>query len=238
MPAGSGEYIYHVMRHTEDHHNGEHTEIRGTYATLKEANAAARVDLTKDHEVEEEDGMVSVTAECPEGEIMTVYVEKKAAPKLVATLRASKQGKTTAKNPPATVSPLKEVWIIVQTDYAHHTDEEGRSDVASSQAYEAVRDANFAARDALLDACGVEDEEELDGSGIEVEEENRNSTTKAYVGRATVYRDDVHEIKVEVTNLTVRRASGGTKRSSSSVEQRSAKKRKIEPEEVIDISSD
>ncbi|KAJ7664944.1 hypothetical protein B0H17DRAFT_1091287 [Mycena rosella] len=244
MPSGDSDaYIYHVMRHTDDYHNGgSETEIRGTYVTLKEANAAARVDLTKDwsmdffdtYEVEVEDGMVSVTAECPEGEVMNVYVERKAAPNLVGS-RAKGTKEKKAAEP---VRALKEVWIIMQTDYAHHTDEEGRSDIACSTAYESVREANKAAREVLCDACGVEDEDELEAE-VELEEQNRESATKGYVGYATVYEDDRHQIKVEVRKLAVKHAVAGTKRRSASGSDTTAKKkRKIEAEEVIDISSD
>ncbi|KAJ7292741.1 hypothetical protein C8J57DRAFT_1266934 [Mycena rebaudengoi] len=234
-----GAYLYHVMRHTNDQHNGgEHTEIRGTYTTLREANSAARVDLTKSwaldffesHEVEVEDGMVTVTGHCPEGEIMTVYIEKKPVP---AGSRAPMQAKAAPKKTAAASvrSDLKEVWIIIQTDFEHHTDEEGRSDVASEMAYESVQDANRAARYVLMDACGVEDDDEW--HDIELEEENLDSTSEAYVGRATVREDDRDSIEVVVKRLIVSRASTASKSSAKG----SNKKRRIE-EDVIDISSD
>lgn len=125
----------------------------------------------------------------------------------------------------------------MQTDFAHHIDEEGSSDIASGTAYESVRDANEAARYVLCDACGLEDEDELDD--IELEEKNRDSTTKGYVGVATIYQDDRHEVKVEVRKLAVQHSSTGTKRrAASGAEKSSKKKRKVESEEVIDISSD
>ncbi|KAJ7675853.1 hypothetical protein DFH06DRAFT_1170764 [Mycena polygramma] len=245
MPSTNTDaYIYHVMRHTDDRHNGgEDTEIRGSYATLKEANAAARVDLTKEwdlnffesHEVEvDSDGMVSVTAECPEGEIMSVFIEKKKVAQSVAKVV---QKKSTAQE--ADIPVLKEVWIITQTDYEHHTDEEGRSSIAVSTVYESLREANEAARYALLDACGIEDEDDDDTfAGIELTEENRDSATKAYIGDAVVFQDDRHAIKIEVEKLAVKYSDAGTKRRAASSSSKGSKKRKIEAEEIIDISSD
>ncbi|KAJ7110358.1 hypothetical protein C8R43DRAFT_165558 [Mycena crocata] len=239
MPSSSNDaYLYHVMRHTDESYGGGETEIRGTYMTLEEANAAARVDLTKEwdldffntYEVEEEEGMVSVTAECPEGETMSVYIDKKAAPNVVGS---SKEKKSARSKPPR---ELKEVWIIMQTDFEHHTDEEGRSDLASGSAYESLQDANQAAREALFEACGVEDDEEL--GSIELREENRDSTTKGYVGYATVFEDDRHEIKVDVRNLSVQHASDATRKRRASSSETTGKKRKIEAEDVIDITSD
>ncbi|KAJ7455921.1 hypothetical protein B0H11DRAFT_2066292 [Mycena galericulata] len=238
MPSSNNDaYIYHVMRHTDDGHNGGDTEIRGSYATLKEANAAARVDLTREwspsffdsHEIEVEDGMVSVTAECPEGEIMNVYIEKTEAP------GRSKEKKLAA--PKSQATSLKEVWIIVQTDFEHHTDEEGRSDIAVGTVYESLREANEAARYVLFETCGAEDDED-ELPGVELSEQNRGSTTKGYVGIATVFEDDRHEVKIEVRKLAVKYASAGTKRRAASGSGEGLKKRKIEEEEVIDVSSD
>jgi hypothetical protein len=81
--------VYHVTRETIDYHNDCHGDIQdtalvGTFFSRKEANQAARTDLLNDwdkdffesYEVEEEDGLVKVTAVCPEGEEMTVTVEE------------------------------------------------------------------------------------------------------------------------------------------------------------------
>ena len=81
--------VYYVTRETIDYHNDynggiQETDVVGTFFSRKEANQAARTDLLNDwdrdffesYEVEEEDGLVKVTAVCPEGEEMTVTVEE------------------------------------------------------------------------------------------------------------------------------------------------------------------
>jgi hypothetical protein len=81
--------VYHVTRETIDYHNDHNggiqdTAVVGTFFSRKEANQAARTDLLNDwnrdffesYEVDEEDGLVTVTAVCPEGEEMTVTVEE------------------------------------------------------------------------------------------------------------------------------------------------------------------
>src|SRR5271155_5739220 len=81
--------VYYVTRESIDYHNDRHgsiqdTDVVGTFFSRKEANQAARTDLLNDwnmdffesYEVEEEDGLVKVTAVCPEGEEMTVTVEE------------------------------------------------------------------------------------------------------------------------------------------------------------------
>lgn len=76
--------------HTADYRQGsENTDIRGTYLTLEDANAAARIDLLnewnldffKSHEVTTDDyGTIDVAATCPRGEMLHVFIEKKKAP--------------------------------------------------------------------------------------------------------------------------------------------------------------
>jgi hypothetical protein len=81
--------VYYVTRESIDYHNDRHgsiqdTAVVGTFFSRKEANQAARADLLNEwsmdffesYEVEEEDGLVKVTAVCPEGEEMTVTVEE------------------------------------------------------------------------------------------------------------------------------------------------------------------
>lgn len=81
---------YIVSRSTEDWHNAHGstaetmTEIRGFYPTLREANHAAKRDLLdgwgkdffEEYEWEADGGFISVTATCPEGEVMEVSVER------------------------------------------------------------------------------------------------------------------------------------------------------------------
>jgi len=81
--------VYYVTRETIDYHNDprgglQDTAVVGTFFSRKKANQAARADLLNDwnmdffesYETEEEDGLVTVTAICPEGEEMTVTVEE------------------------------------------------------------------------------------------------------------------------------------------------------------------
>jgi len=81
--------VYYVTRESIDYHNDRYgsiqdTAVVGTFFSRKEANQAARADLLNEwnmdffesYEVEEEDGLVTVTAVCPEGEEMTVTVEE------------------------------------------------------------------------------------------------------------------------------------------------------------------
>jgi hypothetical protein len=81
--------VYYVTRETIDYHNDftgglQDTAVVGTFFSREEANQAARKDLLNEwnmdffesYEVEEEDGLVKVTAICPEGEEMTVTVEE------------------------------------------------------------------------------------------------------------------------------------------------------------------
>ena len=67
--------VYHVTRETIDcYEDNKDTAVVGTFFSRKKANLAARTDLLNDwdmdffesYEVEEEDGLVKVTAVCPE----------------------------------------------------------------------------------------------------------------------------------------------------------------------------
>jgi hypothetical protein len=162
------------------------------------------LDFFEEYRETTKDGMVSVKAMCPEGEAMSVYIRKKEM-----------------KNPPAkslastnqTAQPST-VWIVLQTDYAHHTDEEGRSHVASSTAYDDLEDANAAARELLLEACGIEDSD--DEGGLELSEVNLGSTTEAYEAYAYLYQDDTDHIKMEVMKMNLHSSKKvGNKRPAS-----------------------
>ncbi|KAJ7606876.1 hypothetical protein FB45DRAFT_1040821 [Roridomyces roridus] len=123
-------------------------------------------------------------------------------------------------------SAPKDVWVIMQTDYDHHTDEEGRSHLASQVVFESLQEANKEARWALCETCGFEDEEEL--NHVERDEKNIGSSTEAYIGYAYVREDERDNVKVAVERMTFQRAVKPSKESK--------KKRKIQ--EVIEISSD
>ncbi|KAJ7603110.1 hypothetical protein FB45DRAFT_1094913 [Roridomyces roridus] len=82
-------YIYHVIRHTD---GVSDTEIPGTYTTSAEARAAAFADIVSkmgaapfpifDWKLTEDgDVLPFYKAECPEGRMIRVCVEKKAASK-------------------------------------------------------------------------------------------------------------------------------------------------------------
>src|SRR5271170_551820 len=81
--------MYIVTRETIDYHNDprgglQDKDIVGIFPSRNKANKAARADLLNEwnmdffesYEVDEEDGLVTVTAVCPEGEEMTVTVEE------------------------------------------------------------------------------------------------------------------------------------------------------------------
>ncbi|WWC67579.1 uncharacterized protein I206_101489 [Kwoniella pini CBS 10737] len=90
--------LYLVFRDEIDYHHDPSggmrlSEIRGSYWSYEAAKAAAKQDLLNDwkrnffdvyEEVEEgeETGLFQVNVECPEGEIMTVYVKKVDVPLL------------------------------------------------------------------------------------------------------------------------------------------------------------
>lgn len=162
----------------------------------------------------DEEGMVNIEATCPEGEVMRVFVEKKRAPpgKTPPPKAAVASGSTTQ---PGALAP-KYVWIVMRTDYDHHTDEEGRSSVACSTAYDSLKQANEAARDLLLEACGVEDGED---SLPEMNESNVGSDTEPYIGYAYVRWDDIDNIEMKVTRMELHcrvktHACGGQKRTA------------------------
>ncbi|KAG8995618.1 hypothetical protein FRB95_011383 [Tulasnella sp. JGI-2019a] len=262
MAPDSG-FIYHVMRHTDDRHmGGEYTTLRGTHWTLKEANAAVRQDLIKEWsmdtfvEYEEEvddDGIVEITATFPEGEIMRVYVDKKPAPKPKSKPPVNPAVKEHMAHPATTmiVEPLKAVWIVVQTDYQHHTDRKGRSHVVSDDAYDSLKAANEAAREALLETCGAEinSDDEYNEDSIEIgPEENRGSATKGYKGSVYVAEDDRDNVKVEVKRLTLHHSTSPVvvnlqktdyKRKTAPIgSSPKPAKKKPRDDEVVVISSD
>nr|OBT79663.1 hypothetical protein VF21_01264 [Pseudogymnoascus sp. 05NY08] len=81
--------VYHVSRHTIDYHNDpnggmQYTVIKGTFLSLLKANECARRDLLdewdedffEEYEETVHNGMVTIKTSCPEGEEMTVNVEK------------------------------------------------------------------------------------------------------------------------------------------------------------------
>lgn len=194
---------------------------------------------TYEEEVDD-DGMVEIEATFPEGETMRVYVDKKPAPK--SAKLAKKRTHTPAPH------PLAAVWIVVQTDYEHHTDQVGHSHVASTYAYDTIKDANESAREILMETCGADDsdgKEELEFD----QEENRGSSTKEYTGWLHTMEDDRDSVKVEVTKLKLHSSApapivdhhaalGRKRKTAPSLEAPRAAKKKGRDEEVIILSSD
>lgn len=217
---------------------------------MEEANAVARKDLLEEWdddyfesyevtEPEDNDGMVQVDATCPEGEIMQVSIVKmKAPPQPTSESRTSlstKNGKRPAVEEELEVRPHalapKRVYVITQTDYDHHTDEDGRSHIAISVAYDTLEDANEAAREHLLDVSGE------DYRYVELSEQNKGSKTKSYVGHAYVREDEVDNIKVEVKELSLYCAKNTHRCGDAPGGSGSRKRAKLNnPEDVIEIS--
>ena len=261
-------HLIHPAGHTDDQHNGgEDTELRGTHWTLAAANAAARKDLLsswsrdffESYEVTtDSDGAVDVEATCPEGEIMHVYIERKKAPPRAqpptpkATPRpkpsSSNAGKSLASGADPNVQPQalapKHVWIILQTDYQHHSDEKGHSRIASDVAYDSLKIANDAARQLLLEAAWQEldddhDSDEVDFD-VECNELNRGSLDRPYEAVAYVQDDEVDHIRMEVKKmaLSCSRATHQCGENLAGAGGGRARKRArpSDPEDVIEIS--
>ncbi|KAJ7606877.1 hypothetical protein FB45DRAFT_949379 [Roridomyces roridus] len=204
------EYLYHIVRQT-DAPSGSTTEIRDSYTSLEEANAAARVDLgsVAQHEshsiqIDRKTGMVSVEATCAHGMAMRVYIEKRKAPS--GLWKGSEQSKS---NP-------KDVWVIMETQYQDNYEsgeEEGAGRLMSNVAYESLRHANEAAQQALGGEWYA-DGFELDDSDSEmVDEENVGSSTKVYRATIEMGAEYLRRVEVEVQKLTVQRTQRASKGS-------------------------
>jgi hypothetical protein len=229
-----GDFMYHVMRHTDDQHNGgEHTEIRGTYWTLDEANDAARHDLLREwsqdffeeyeEEVDEDDGTVRIEAHCPEGEEMSVYVEKAAAPPKPGAPEPLKA------NLPRTSDAL---WIILVVISSDQDDDGSQVDLGNDAVYESLFEANEAAYDIFREKCHVEAGQPLDP---DIREENRGSQTKPYSAYTHSLIDDYYSVKVEVRKVNLRRDPQGNQ-AAVDADGRRQKRARVESPEVTVIS--
>jgi hypothetical protein len=143
--------MYIVTRETIDYHNDPHgglhdNDIVGIFSSRNEANKAARTDLLNEwdmdffesYEVEEEDGLVTVTAICPEGEEMTVTVKE--APNKMS-LGPKKSSKLT----------MRKVYYVTRESIDYHNDCHGGihdTDVVGT--FFSREEANQAARTDLL----------------------------------------------------------------------------------------
>jgi hypothetical protein len=153
MSTSAAEFstLYLVTRETIDYHNdpsgGLHgTEKIGTFSSLEEANEVARTNLHKEwdkdyfesYEVKEEDGFVTVTAGCPEGEEMIVRVEE-VRKKISSGPKYSKS----------------KVYTVTRQIIDHRHDRDGSfycNDIAG--AFSSRREANEAALTNLLNQWG------------------------------------------------------------------------------------
>lgn len=93
----------------------------------------------------------------------------------------------------STAAKLKTVYIIVMTEFAHHTDDEGRMELAQEQAYTSLREANTEAA-ALLAEYGDDIDDETDP----------DSDLIPYSGSAqTIYGDNMDSRMVEVKAMSI-----------------------------------
>jgi len=160
--------MYIVTRETIDYHNdprgGLHdNDIVGIFSSRNEANKVARKDLLNDwsmdffesYEVEEEDGFVTVTAICPEGEEMTVTVKEAPNKMSLGPKKSSK-------------SAMRKVYYVTRESIDYHNDWHGSiQDTAVVGTFFSRKEANQAARADLLNEWSMDFFE-----GYEVEEED------------------------------------------------------------------
>lgn len=165
-PAEPTTYI--VTRETIDYHNDRHGGLQDTYvvgffSSRNEANKAARADLLNEwsidffesYEIEEDDGLVTVTAICPEGEEMTVTVQE--APNKMA-VGAKKSSKST----------MQKVYYVTRKTIDYHNDYHGGiQDTAVVGTFSSRKEANEVARKDLLNDWNMDFFE-----SYEVEEED------------------------------------------------------------------
>ena len=117
--------MYIVTRETIDYHNdprgGLHdNDVVGIFSSRNEANKAAQADLLNEwnmdffesYEVEEEDGLVTVTAVCPEGEEMTVTVKEAPNKMSLGPKKSSKSG-------------MRKVYYVTRETIDYHNDYNG-----------------------------------------------------------------------------------------------------------------
>lgn len=112
---------------------------------------------------------------------------------------------------------MKAVWVIVRTDYEHHTDRKGRSHIVSA-AYGTVKEANSAARKLLAAACRRPRDDDLVGIQLEGEKNVASATTE-YEVTARVHEDERDHLAIRVRKLKFHHAepvssASGTKRKA------------------------
>ena len=163
--------MYIVTRETIDYHGdprgGIHDNaVVGVFSSRNEANKAARADLLNNwymdffesYEVEEEDGLVTVTAVCPEGEEMTVTVKKAPNKTSLSPKKSSKSSK----------SATRKVYYVTRETIDYHNDYNGGiQDTAVIGTFSSRKKANQAARTDLLNEWSMDFFE-----SYEVEEED------------------------------------------------------------------
>ena len=167
---------YIVTRETIDYHNDRHgglrdTDVVGIFSSRNEANKAARADLLSEwdedffesYEVEEgDDGLVAITAICPEGEEMTVTVQE--APNKIS-LGPKKISE----------SAMPKVYHVTRKTIDYHNDYHGGiQDTAIVGTFPTRKEANQVARADLLSEWSMDFFE-----SYEVEEEDGLVQVKA-----------------------------------------------------------
>lgn len=239
---------------TQDNHNAgiESTELQDTFSNLKEACAEVKRNLPTswsedffvEYEVQGKDGTenLRVEAECPEGEVMHVYIEKK----LLAGAPAATNNEPNAQPTTTTTTSVNRhatIYILIQETKLDHTDEETQNEVVSGQAYDNLLAANEAAWYYLrTEVIGMEDPDDDDEMRGELDEENVDSTTEKYIGSVYHHDDEIYGVTIRVEILairysdkTVQQLSGGSAATST---QRKRKKENDGPSsKLIDLTS-
>ncbi|KFZ17873.1 hypothetical protein V501_01504 [Pseudogymnoascus sp. VKM F-4519 (FW-2642)] len=151
-PTSAKQYTYTVTRETIDprYQDGDF-EIIGTYETLAAANAVARNNMIEEwgveyfddfFEVQEVDGRVRVDAVCPDGESMSVRIEK------TEINKSSVAEKPAAENPAVGVPEEITVYhVSTHTIDYHHDPDGGMQDTAIVGTYLSLAKANQATRE-------------------------------------------------------------------------------------------
>ena len=149
------QHTYTVIQETIDsYHCHDDLEILGAYDTLSAANKVARnsmieewgTDYFVEFEVEEVDGMVHVDAMCPDGESMTVRIEKTEVKKGRVAKKPASQSLAEGAPGEITVYHVSRHTI----DYHHG----GIQDKAIKGTFLSLAKANECARRDLVDEWG------------------------------------------------------------------------------------
>lgn len=233
----------------------EITDLEDSFYTLSEACTEVRQVLLREHDkswytsyefedVEDETGdedceELTIEAECPEGERVRVYIEKK---KIKS--RPIQAVKSLKRKAPQKIDRNGNIYILKQETQEHHDVQVQQTEVVSGQAYDNLLEANQAARAYLLEEIlGIEDEDVGD-LPCEGEEDNVNSSHAEYTGTVYHHNDETYEVIVRVERLGIRYSKGTVKRLGGGREacdcEHQPKKQKTETassSKVIDLTT-